>query len=105
MGRVFAVADLHGMLELYQKIKDFLEPEDKVFYLGDMGDRGTDCWETVKAIMDDPQFECLKGNHEDMLIKAMEVWFHYPEEEKELAVHNHDVSILSYNGGFDTFLK
>ena len=104
MGRVFAVADLHGMLELYQKIKDFLEPEDKVFYLGDMGDRGTDCWETVKTIMNDPQFECLKGNHEDMLIKAMEAWFHYPEEEKELAFYNHDVSILSYNGGSDTLL-
>ena len=53
MGRVFAVADLHGMIELYQQIKDFLKPEDKVYCLGDMGDRGTNCWETVKAIMND----------------------------------------------------
>jgi hypothetical protein len=37
---VYAVSDLHGMYELYQKISDFLKPEDKVYCLGDCGDRG-----------------------------------------------------------------
>lgn len=102
MGRVFAVADLHGMLELYQKIKDFLKPDDKVYCLGDMGDRGTDCWETVKAIMNDPQFECLKGNHEDMLVRAMKVWFRVPEDEKKMFWYSHDAALLHRNGGNKT---
>ena len=60
MGRTFAVSDLHGMIDLYRQIKNFLKLEDKVYYLGDMGDRGPDCWETVKVILSDPQFICLK---------------------------------------------
>ena len=103
MGRTFAVADLHGMLELYHQIKDFLEPDDKVYYLGDMGDRGTDCWKTVKAIMNDPQFECLMGNHEDMLIKVMKTYFRYPEDEKDMVEYSHDANILRGNGGIPTY--
>lgn len=34
---IYAVSDLHGMYELYQKISDFLKPEDKVYCLGDCG--------------------------------------------------------------------
>lgn len=105
MGRVFAVADLHGMLELYQKIKDFLKPEDKVYYLGDMGDRGTDCWKTVKAIMDDPQFECIMGNHEDMLLKCMRIYLTSSKEERGIIFHCHDAIILSQNGGTPTLAE
>lgn len=103
MGRTFAVSDLHGMIDLYRQIKNFLKPEDKVYYLGDMGDRGTDCWETVKAIMDDPQFECLMGNHEDMLLKVMKIYLRTPEEEKDQVQYCHDAAMLSYNGGMPTF--
>ena len=102
MGRVFAMADLHGMFELYQQIKDFLEPDDKVYCLGDMGDRGTKCWETIKATMNDPQFKCLKGNHEDLLIKAMKVWFRVPEDEKEYFWYSKEANLLRYNGGKKT---
>lgn len=67
----YAVADLHGRLDLYKQIKDFLKPEDTVYFLGDAGDRGPESWETIKAIYNDPQFIYLKGNHEDMLVKLM----------------------------------
>ena len=66
----FAVSDLHGHLKLYNKIKKFLKPEDTVYCLGDCGDRGPDAWETIKAVAKDEQFIYLKGNHEDMLVKA-----------------------------------
>ena len=68
---VFACSDLHGMLHFYKTIKEFLKPEDVVFFLGDAGDRGPHPWETIKAILTDPQFIYIKGNHEDMLIDAM----------------------------------
>ena len=67
---VYVCADLHGHLQIYKKIKAMLKPEDKVFCLGDCGDRGPDSWETIKAVYSDPQFIYLKGNHEDMLVKA-----------------------------------
>ena len=68
---VFACSDLHGMLHFYKTIKEFLKPEDVVFFLGDAGERGPHPWETIKTIMNDPQFIYIKGNHEDMLVKAM----------------------------------
>lgn len=68
----YACADLHGRLDLYKQIKAFLKPEDKVYYLGDAGDRGPEPWETIKVIYNDPQFIYLKGNHEDMLVKSFD---------------------------------
>ena len=71
MGRIFACSDLHGMLPLWKNIVSFLKPDDKVFVLGDCGDRGPHSWETIKAIINEPRAILLKGNHEDMLVKAM----------------------------------
>ena len=102
MGKVYACSDLHGMLELYKQIKEFLQPEDKVYMLGDMGDRGTDCWETVKAIMNDPQFEVIKGNHEDMLIKAIEHYLQAFEPDPDLLFYSTPGSLLIQNGGMNT---
>ena len=68
---VYACSDLHGMLHFYNAIKETLKPEDKVYFLGDAGDRGPHPWETIKAVLSDPQFICIKGNHEDMLVDAM----------------------------------
>ena len=101
--RTFAVSDLHGMIDLYWQIKNFLKPEDKVYYLGDMGDRGTNCWETVKVIMDDPQFRVIKGNHEDMLIKAMKAWYKLSPERKDMINSTKEVALLHHNGGTPTF--
>ena len=67
----YACSDLHGMLHFYKAIKDILKPEDIVYFLGDAGDRGPHSWECIKTILDDPQFIYLKGNHEDMLVRAM----------------------------------
>lgn len=67
----YACSDLHGMLHFYKAIKDILKPEDIVYFLGDAGDRGPHPWECIKTILDDPQFIYLKGNHEDMLVRAM----------------------------------
>lgn len=69
---VYACGDLHGHMEIYKKIKAMLSPEDKVYFIGDAGDRGPESWECIKTIYDDPQFIYLKGNHEDMLVKACE---------------------------------
>ena len=75
MGRVFAVSDLHGMYNLYEQINNFIEPEDRVYFLGDAGDRGPEGWKTIKAILSNPQWFYLKGNHEAMLVEAIDEYY------------------------------
>ena len=95
---VYACSDLHGRLDLVHKIQQFLKPDDIVYFLGDAGDRGPEPWKTIKAIAKDKRFIYLKGNHEDMLIKAM-------EDEIREECRGRNYTLLVYNGGGDTFLQ
>ena len=95
---VYAVSDLHGYLDNYYKIKKMLKPEDKVFCLGDCGDRGPDSWDTIKIVYQDPQFIYIKGNHEDMLVKAAR------EELGNSRSYQHR-GVLQRNGGWGTLLE
>lgn len=93
----YVCSDFHGCLHFYKEIKKILKSEDKVFFLGDAGDRGPHCWETIKAILDDPQFIYIRGNHEDMLIRALEGYLYDGLSEYR------DMHMLSINGGGPTY--
>lgn len=92
----YVCSDLHGYLELYKKIKNFIKPEDTVYFLGDAGDRGPQSWETIKTIYKDSQFVYLKGNHEDLLVEAARDYLQYDCLDYSYYLHGQ-------NGGFDTF--
>lgn len=94
---VYVCGDLHGHLEIYKKIKSMLNPEDIVYCLGDCGDRGPDSWATIKAVYEDPQFIYLKGNHEDILIKACE---DYLDNDEMWDYYSYTLSCV--NGGKET---
>lgn len=94
---VYALGDLHGHFEIYEKVKAMLKPEDKVYFVGDAGDRGPDSWRCIKAIYDDPQFVYIKGNHEDMLVKACEDYL-----ADDFMWDYHSYSLSAMNGGRDT---
>lgn len=94
---VYAIADLHGRLDLFEQVKAFLKPEDKVYVLGDCGDRGPEPWETIKRVYNDPQFIYIKGNHEDMLIKAMKAHLRHHNE------FPHEYNLCRRNGGEGTY--
>ena len=94
---VYALSDLHGHYEIYKKVKAMLKPEDIVYFLGDAGDRGPDSWKCIKAIYNDPQFIYIKGNHEDMLVKACEDYL------MDDYMWDYSSYMLSYrNGGKET---
>ena len=93
----YACSDLHGRLDLYLKIKEILQPEDKVYFLGDANDRGFHGWELIKKIYDDPQFVYMKGNHEDMLVKAILGYMRNPNYPSRA------YNLLKNNGGKITF--
>lgn len=94
---VYATTDLHGRKDLYLKIKEALHPDDKVFFLGDAGDRGPDGWELIKRIYEDAQFFYLKGNHEDMLVNAIKAYM------KNSDCPSRAYKLLKQNGGEKTF--
>lgn len=91
----YACADLHGCYNLYNSINSFLKLEDQVIFLGDACDRGPQSWETVCAILDNPQWTYLMGNHEQMLLEPLHLW------QKKHKIHHNFLSFK--NGGLETF--
>ena len=81
---------------LYKQINDFLNTNDIVFFLGDAIDRGPDSWRLFKAIMDNPQWIFLKGNHEDMFAKAIKEYHAYD------GMIGDAWELSAYNGGSQT---
>lgn len=96
MGRVFACTDLHGRKDLFDKINAILQEDDEVIFCGDAADRGYDGWEIIKAIISDPRWTYVLGNHDDMLIKAAHHYF-------RTGTYGRDYSLLRSNGGKHTF--
>lgn len=75
MNKTFCVSDVHGMLPLWQQIKDFLQPDDQLIVLGDCADRGRDGWQIIKDCLTDERITYIRGNHEAMLLKAWRAEF------------------------------
>lgn len=93
----YAVSDLHGYYELYEKINQRISANDTVYFLGDAADRGPRGWDTMVAIASDPHWVYLKGNHEQMLENAIRDYYKYDGYPTE------SYHLLCYNGGKETF--
>lgn len=92
----YAFADLHGRFDILNRILKFVNPEDELYCLGDCGDRGPDSWATIKLALTHPQITYLKGNHEDMLAKAIR------SNHKDFCF-SEEQELLYYNGGRKTY--
>lgn len=66
-GRCFAASDWHGCGKIANKIFDFLNPEDTLFFLGDAVDRGSDGVKILDALLKRPNTYFIKGNHEQFI--------------------------------------
>lgn len=93
MEKLFAIGDIHGEHELLLKLMDMIEAKregDEGFtmvFLGDYVDRGPDSRDVVEFLMRGPSnpkdnWICLKGNHEDMMVRALvtrevDAWRHW----------------------------
>jgi serine/threonine protein phosphatase 1 len=77
---VFAIGDIHGRLDLAQAavtaISDYTGARpSRTIFLGDYIDRGPHSRQVVELMMEltrSPNVICLKGNHEAMMLKALE---------------------------------
>ena len=92
----YACSDLHGNLNLYKQIINFLKPEDKLYILGDCGDRKPDGWSIIKDALCNTQIIYLKGNHEQLLVDAMRDYLQFD-------IMDYTWYLLCSNGGASTF--
>lgn len=94
MPRRIAVSDIHGCIQTFQTLLQRLEvqPEDELFLLGDFIDRGPGSKQVIDLVWDladrGVKTHCLRGNHEQMLLDAVEV------------AHQH--RMWQFNGGKET---
>lgn len=94
----YVLSDLHGNYILWEKIKNFLKDGDHQCYvLGDIIDRGLDGISILLEMYYDDRFTLLKGNHEEMLVDAIEF--------QEHGFDKHDIEILKENGTYTTLLQ
>ena len=70
---MYAVSDIHGCYDQYQKLLDklHLKKDDTLYVLGDVIDRGTDGFRILCDMASRPNVVNLMGNHEAMALDAI----------------------------------
>lgn len=77
MGRILAISDIHGCYDTFKSLleKVNLSKEDELYMLGDFVDRGPKSKEVIDWVLEKQEegyeINCLRGNHEQMLINAL----------------------------------
>lgn len=78
MPKRWAISDIHGCSKTFKLLLErlALQPDDQLFLLGDYINKGPRSRKVIKTILKlrDEGFKvrCLMGNHEDLLLKALE---------------------------------
>lgn len=91
MGKHYVFSDIHGNYNLFKQIKNFLQPDDVCYVLGDCADRGQRGYTIIKEVMQDERFIYIKGNHEDLFASSV------------LTQDNRYIQCWFQNGGSPTF--
>ena len=101
--RIFLTSDIHGHYSMFEELLDKIKltKKDLIIILGDLCDRGTQTYELYKKYNDLEKegynIKHLRGNHEDMLIKAMESgdnehWYRNGGEKTQKSFYNNSES-------------
>ena len=101
--RIFLTSDIHGHYPMFETLLDKIKltKKDLLIILGDSCDRGSKTYELYKKYNDLEKegynIKHLRGNHEDMLIKAMESgdnehWYRNGGEKTQKSFYNNSES-------------
>lgn len=69
---IYALSDLHGELNIWNQIKNFLQEDDVLVFLGDAVDRGPQPIKLLQELLNDDRVVFCTGNHEQLLIDTYE---------------------------------
>lgn len=74
MGYTYVLSDVHGQLAYFESVisQINLHPDDTLYVLGDVIDRGAHGIAILRQIMDMPNAKMLIGNHEFMMLNALD---------------------------------
>ena len=67
MGKVYCSSDWHGCGDVAKKALEYLQPDDVLYFIGDIADRGKDGVELLDTLMNRPNTHYIKGNHDYMM--------------------------------------
>jgi serine/threonine protein phosphatase 1 len=97
----YCISDIHGCSKTLAALLDQLQltGEDTVYFLGDYVDRGPDSKGVLDTVMNLPNAVCHKGNHEDMMLFALD----HPEN-REATYHWHINGGKSALASFGSFV-
>ena len=118
MHDIFCFTDVHGNYKLYKAVMDYCfsqDPECSIVYCGDACDRGPSGYKIMKELLNNPYVIYLKGNHEDMFVRATRfILRDYNGKLNEKEIDNYlykcytedfysaEVQLSIYNGGMNT---
>lgn len=92
---IYVMSDLHGCYDEFMAMLDLIKfsKNDKLYILGDIIDRGPQPIDLLKYVMYKHNMTLIKGNHEDMMEKAV-----MTESKPAL-------NLWMYNGGYTTYTQ
>ncbi len=71
MGKSYAISDIHAHMEPFGQFLDQIGPDDKVYVIGDVVDKGPDGLDVLFRILDDPRCILIIGNHDLMFLEQI----------------------------------
>lgn len=95
------MSDLHGQFVLLQLMLEKIEftPEDELYILGDIMDRGPNAIDIYYFVKEMPNIHMIKGNHEIMMKQSMERALELNDLDSDL---NNPYRLWKTNGGDKT---
>ena len=107
----YVISDLHSHLDILKRFIADINPEDRVFCLGDAIDKGPDGIRVLDYIRTSDQITMLLGNHELMMIEFLKARRKYTQSfRSRLGIFSGDYNYLDkkslwldWNGGQSTF--
>ena len=94
------IGDIHGEYASLLNLVAKIPKETQLIFVGDLIDRGSNSSQVVKFIRKH-HFACVKGNHEEMMIKYGTDFIHAIEHDAPIEQDN----LWLRNGGVETLLS
>ena len=105
---IYVISDLHGIYDKYWRILQVvdLRPQDTLYVLGDVVDRGPDGIRILQDMMNKPNIFPILGNHEFVMAYCLRFLMREITEESVSALGLAEIGALTdwfANGGEPTF--